>query len=134
MNLGCKITLNQKIPIVQVGSRFKLIQYSQNSQYCLRKLNERSRRTGVYIYLFLPYKYSNSSYMTQQSIKLLNKNNQRTITLLSHISQMPCHSGDFSSQVSSKMKKISYSKRINFNEGINYNEENKLFKEENQLK
>ena len=32
------------------------------------------------------------------------------------------------------MKKISYSKKINFNEGINYNEENKLFKEENQLK
>ena len=31
------------------------------------------------------------------------------------------------------MKKISYSKKISCNEG-NYNEENKLFKEENQLK
>ena len=32
------------------------------------------------------------------------------------------------------MKKISYSKEIKWNEGINCNEENKLFKEENQLK
>ena len=32
------------------------------------------------------------------------------------------------------MKKIIYSRKINCNEAINYNEENKLFKEENQLK
>ena len=65
MNLSWKTTSNCKVPIVQVGWRFKLILYSLNSQYCLRKLNENSRKTGVHIHLFLPYKNSNSSNMTQ---------------------------------------------------------------------
>ena len=65
-----KTTSNCKIPILQVGWRFKLIQYSLNSLYCLRKLNEKSEKIEVYIYLFLPYKHSNSSNMTQSSVIL----------------------------------------------------------------
>ena len=64
MNLCCKITSNCKIPIMQVDWRFKLIQYSLNSEFCLRKLNEKSRKTGFYIHLFLHYKNSNSSNMS----------------------------------------------------------------------
>ena len=49
VNLSCKTTLNCKIPIVQVGWRFKLIQYSLNSQYCLTKLIEKSKKNrGIY--------------------------------------------------------------------------------------
>ena len=86
MNLSCKTTSNCKIPIVQVDWWFKLIQYSLNSQYCLRKLNEKSWKTGVYIHHFSLYKNSNSSNMTQYSIRLFNKNNQWAILRLSHIS------------------------------------------------
>ena len=39
-------------------------------QPCLRKLNEKSEKIEVYIYLFLPYKHSNSSNMTQSSLTL----------------------------------------------------------------
>ena len=53
---------------------------------CVRKLNEKSGKTGAYIHLYLPYKNSNSWNMTHESVRLLNKNNQWTITLLSHIS------------------------------------------------
>ena len=77
--------LRCKIPILQVGWRFKLIQYSLNSQYCFRNWMKSLRRQG-YIHLFLPYKNSNSSSMTQYRIRLLNKNNQWKITLLSYIS------------------------------------------------
>ena len=45
-----------------------------------------------------------------------------------------CCSASFSSQLSIMMKEISHSKKTNYNEGINYKEENKLFKQENQLK
>ena len=46
--------------------RFKLIQHSLNSWYCLRKLNEKSEeKRFIYIHLFLPLKNSNSSNMTQ---------------------------------------------------------------------
>ena len=45
-----------KIPIVQVDWWFKLIQYSLNSKYCLRKLNENSKKAGVYVHVFLPTK------------------------------------------------------------------------------
>ena len=75
MNLSCKTIPSFKIPIVQVRWRFKLIQYSLNSQYSLRKLNEKSRKTGVYIHLFFPFNNSNSSNMTLQNMRLLNKNN-----------------------------------------------------------
>ena len=47
MNLSCKTTSDCKIPIVQVDRWFKLIQHSFNSQYCLKKLNEKSWKTGV---------------------------------------------------------------------------------------
>ena len=43
-----KTTSNCKIPVLQVDWRLKLIQYSLNNQYCLRKLNEKSGKTGVY--------------------------------------------------------------------------------------
>ena len=56
MNLSCKTTSNCKIPIVQVDWWFKLIQYSLNSKYCLRKLNENSKKARVYVHVFLPTK------------------------------------------------------------------------------
>ena len=129
MNLSCKTIPSFKIPIVQVRRRFKLIQYSLNSQYSLRKLNEKSRKTGVYIHLFFSFKNSNSSNMTLQNIRLLNKNNYWTITLLSHI---PLHTKVLVflyRYQSIRMRKTSYSKKKNssYKIGINCNEENKLF-------
>ena len=59
--------------------------------------------------LFLPCKNINSLKMNQKSIRLLNKNNQWAITLLSHISE----------KKNSKYKTV-----------FNYNEENNLFKEQ----
>ena len=93
MNLICKITSNCKIPIVQVDWRFKLIQCSLTSQYGLRNLNKKSRKTGVYIHLFLHYKNSNSS----------NKNNLSNHSVVSHFTIY--HSASFSSQLSITRKK-----------------------------
>ena len=129
MNLSCKTIPSFKIPIVQVRWRFKLIQYSLNSQYSLRKLNEKSRKTGVYIHLFFSFKNSNSSNMTLQNIRLLNKNNYWTITLLSHIPLYTKVLVFLYRYQSIIMRKTSYSKKKNssYKIGINCNEENKLF-------
>ena len=129
MNLSCKTIPSFKIPIVQVRRRFKLIQYLLNSQYSLRKLNEKSRKTGVYIHLFFSFKNSNSSNMTLQNIRLLNKNNYWTITLLSHIPLYTKVLVFLYRYQSIIMRKTSYSKKKNssYKIGINCNEENKLF-------
>ena len=102
-------------------------------QPALRKLNAKSRKTEVYIHLFLPYKNSNSSKMTQWSIRLLSKNNQWTIPLLSHISLYTTELVFLYSYLL-QWRKTTYSKKKNskYKTGIDYNDENKLFKVQNR--
>lgn len=80
-----KTNSNCKVPILLVGWSFNLIQCSFNKLDCLRTLNGKSGKTGVYTHLIFAYNNSNSSNMTQVSIILLNKNSQWAITLWSNI-------------------------------------------------
>ena len=60
-----KTTSYCKITILQIAWRFKLIQYSLNSQYYLIRLDEKSGKAVAYIHIFLPYKNNKSSNMIQ---------------------------------------------------------------------
>ena len=98
-----------------------------------KKLNEKSRK--IYIEGFIYTSFFLAKIVIAQTwpsrvSDFLTKtiSEQSTYWVTFH----RCHSATFSSSIT--MKKISYSKEIKWNEGINYNEENKLFKEENQLK
>ena len=104
-----KTKSNCKVPVLLVGWSFNSIQCSFNKLDCLRTLNEKSGKTGVYRHLIFAYNNSNSSNMTQVSIILLNKNSQWAITLWINI-QIWATVLVFLHRYRLQWRKISYSK------------------------
>ena len=112
----------------------QLIQYSFNSQYCLRKLNEKCRKTGVYMHLYLPYKNSNSSveYQFIKQKQLVHNHSIESYLIIYHSASffslvinynkekqvIQIRNIQSTKHVSITMKKISYSR---YKIGINYN-------------